>query len=209
MFADSPFATEPFAGNYTVFTNGKIVEFDKTIVLGLENEFGFPATVVFNTNIKQAPTFFLRRSIIRETETQGPVITPTVPPSPLEPTPPTPPPTQPSSGKNKFVFTSQPIFGVQGQILAQVKVTVLNNANQVDTKYGDTIKITLTTGVFNTGKNFATVTATNGVAVFNGLIINEVGTYALVASAPTISSITSLPITIASPTEIVISIDWE
>lgn len=76
-----------------------------------------------------------------------------------------------------------PTTGTAGMVLSpSMKVAALDQYGNL-VKASTTVTLTLSGANFSTGSATATATTTNGVASFNGLIINTAGTYTLAASA--------------------------
>ncbi len=85
---------------------------------------------------------------------------------------------------SKVVFTQMPATGVAGQEWdPPVMVTVEDQfGNVITSDNSSTVTLTLNGGTFAGGTTTATSTASNGVAIFNGLIINAGGTVTFTAS---------------------------
>src|SRR5439155_18582025 len=87
----------------------------------------------------------------------------------------------------KLVLTTQPGGAVAGSPLSPQPVVSIQDqfGNTNTTGNSDVIKVTLSAGVFSTGSNNASVTASAGVATFSGLQINTAGTYTMTATDTT------------------------
>jgi autotransporter-associated beta strand protein len=92
---------------------------------------------------------------------------------------------------SKVAFTQQPTDSTAGVALGSVNVTVDDVLGNPVT--GDTSMVTLTLsgGTFAGGGNTAIVQAISGVATFNNLIIDVVGTYSLSATDGSLAGATS------------------
>jgi hypothetical protein len=90
-----------------------------------------------------------------------------------------------------------PATGTAGVALTRsVKVAVEDSAGSVVTVDNSTVTLTLSGGTFANGSKTVAVQAVNGVATFDGLIINKVGAYSVTASDGNLTAVTSGTITI-------------
>ena len=94
----------------------------------------------------------------------------------------------------KLAFTAAPTNAIAGQAIGPIKVSVLNDKNEVRTS-DNTTQVTLAIGAnpgAGTLAGTATATVVNGVATFNNLNINRSGSgYTLQATATSLTSVTS------------------
>jgi hypothetical protein len=78
-------------------------------------------------------------------------------------------------------------------------VAVEDQFGSLVTSDSSAVTLKLSSGTFSTGRNTATAIASGGVATFNNLIINTVGTYTLAASDSTLTGATSGNIVVTGP----------
>ena len=101
-------------------------------------------------------------------------------------------------GYARLVFTSQPTAATAGATISPaVTVTVEDYAGNTVSTDESTVTLTLTGGTFAGGGTTATATAANGIATFNGLIINAIGNYTLTASDDSLTEATSGEFTVS------------
>jgi uncharacterized repeat protein (TIGR01451 family) len=90
------------------------------------------------------------------------------------------------SASSTLAFSVQPAATAAGITMAAVKVQVQDGSGNVLT--GSTAAVTVTSSPAGID---ATVTAVNGVATFNGLVLNTTGSYTLTATSPGLAPATS------------------
>ena len=91
-----------------------------------------------------------------------------------------------------LVFAQQPTNTTAGNSISPaVVVKVVDAYNNTVTSVNSGISVVLSSGKFSSGGNTSIVTATSGVATFNGLVINDGGTYTLTASGASVPLTTS------------------
>ncbi len=100
-----------------------------------------------------------------------------------------------------LAFVQQPLLSGASEVVNSptgVRVAVEDSFGGVVTSDSSSVTLTLNGGVFASGANTATVAATDGVAVFNNLVISALGDYALTASDGSLAPVTSQNFTIAN-----------
>jgi hypothetical protein len=103
----------------------------------------------------------------------------------------------------KLAFAQQPGSGVIGSPLSPpVTVAVQDATGTTVTGDSSTVTLTLSSGTFASGSNTATASVMNGVAMFDGLVINTAGSYTLAASDGTLTGATSNAFTITAGTSV-------
>lgn len=89
-------------------------------------------------------------------------------------------------------FFAQPGTANVGQTLSLVQVAASDSLGNVDTTFAGVIRVTLGSNSTGAGLHGTTaVRASNGVATFGNLAVDEAGTYTLRASANGAASVTS------------------
>jgi hypothetical protein len=108
----------------------------------------------------------------------------------------------------KLGFTQQPANAMPGAVISPAVIVAVQDSfgNTVATN-SSTVKLTLSSGTFASGGSTVTVSAVNGIATFNNLIVNASGNYTLAAGDGSLIGAASSSFTIATPT--VLSIDRE
>jgi hypothetical protein len=97
----------------------------------------------------------------------------------------------------KLIFTQQPANGMAGAALSPaVAVAVQDTFGNTVATNSSTVTLTLSGGSFAGGGNTASVAVVNGIATFNNLIINAVGSYKVTASDGALTGATSGSFTI-------------
>ncbi len=96
-----------------------------------------------------------------------------------------------------LAFTQQPTASVVGVPLNTVAVAVQDQFGNTVLTDASTVTLTLSSGLFSTGLNTATASASAGIATFNSLTINQNGTYTLTATdgslAQAVSNVFTIP----------------
>jgi hypothetical protein len=101
------------------------------------------------------------------------------------------------SGADVLTFFAQPNTANVSQVMSTVQVGAIDSLGGVDTTFTDGITVTLASN--STGAALAgttTVRATNGIATFGNLTVDQAGTYTLRATANGATGVTSAPFTI-------------
>jgi hypothetical protein len=101
-----------------------------------------------------------------------------------------------------LAFTNAPNSTAAGSIIngaTGVQVSVEDSGGKAIGFDSSVVTLTLNGGTFASGGNTATATAVNGVATFNNLVINTVGSYTLTASGGTLPNRTSSSFAILGP----------
>ena len=104
-----------------------------------------------------------------------------------------------AAAASKLIYLqSPPATGVAGVVLSPAVAVAVEDkfGNLIVSDSSSTVALTLNTGTFANGKNFAIASVVGGVATFaapNGadLLINKIGNYTLKATDGTLSSVTS------------------
>jgi len=99
---------------------------------------------------------------------------------------------------SKMLFTSVPTSGTAGSALTAIQATVQDAYGNTITSNTSTVTIATSAGSFANGST-TQVPAVAGVATFNNLILNTAGTYTFTATAPGLTSATSVQSTTISP----------
>jgi hypothetical protein len=100
---------------------------------------------------------------------------------------------------DQLEFTVEPAGAVAGGSMPSVAVSAVNSSGVTDTSFTGTISLTLGTNpAAGALGGITSVAATAGVAIFNGLTINNAGNgYTLTATASGLASVTSTPFDIS------------
>ena len=101
--------------------------------------------------------------------------------------------------KARLTFADQPSQVTAGQVLAPVRVAVLDSAGQSLTDYTGTVTIALANAGGATLAGTQSVDLVGGVAAFTDLSIDKAGSYALRATATGAATATSAPIEVIPP----------
>jgi hypothetical protein len=104
-------------------------------------------------------------------------------------------------GADVLSFFSQPNTANVGQVMSAVQVGAVDSLGGIDTTFTDGVTVTL--GSSSTGAALGgttTVRATNGIATFGNLTIDQAGSYTLRATANGATGVTSAPFTITTVT---------
>jgi hypothetical protein len=96
-----------------------------------------------------------------------------------------------AAAATKLVFTQQPNASYASNAAITVKVTVEDAGGNVVTTDTSSVTVALTTAAGATLGGTQTVAAVNGVATFNNLTVDKVGTYTLTATDGTLTSAVS------------------
>ena len=101
--------------------------------------------------------------------------------------------------KARLTFADQPSQVTAGQVLAPVRVAVLDSAGQPLSDYTGTVTIALANAGGATLAGTQSVDVVGGVAAFTDLTIDKAGSYALRATATGAATATSAPIEVIPP----------
>ena len=107
----------------------------------------------------------------------------------------------------KLGFVQQPAGTVTGTALNPVIVAVRDKYGHTVVSDNSTVTLTLSYGTFASGGNTVTATAVNGIATFNGLVINADGNYTLIANDDGLAAATSSGFIVTAPYLSVLSIN--
>ena len=110
------------------------------------------------------------------------------------------------SAGNHLAFSTPPantFFGSAISVPPGVQVSLLDTNGNVITSDNSTVTLTLNSGTFSGGGTTASIAAASGIATFNNLVVNAVGSYTLTATDGAYKSITSTSFTITQATPMV------
>jgi hypothetical protein len=104
-----------------------------------------------------------------------------------------------SIAASKLVIQQQPTTGTAGQVMTPaVKVAVEDSSGNVVASNQSTVTLTLNSGKFASGSRTVTAKAVKGIATFDNLVLDTVGSYTLSASDGSLTGATFANITIGA-----------
>ena len=87
-----------------------------------------------------------------------------------------------TTSNTQLIIQRSPASGTAGVALTSIPVAVQDSTGKILKTNTSMVTLTLSSGTFGNGSSTATATVSNGIATFNGLIINTAGTYTVTAS---------------------------